>query len=68
MDTRNITFEENYVTIRIRNLLKTKNNTGEVEFPHFSSNKNICPVYCLTKYLDATKPRRGNITSLFITT
>ena len=72
MDTRNITFEENYVIIRIGDILKTtnqKNHTGEVKYPKFPSNTNICPVYCLTKYLDATKPFRtiGN-TSLFVTT
>ena len=69
MDTRNITFEESYVIIRIGNLLKTTNkkqHTGEVQFPYFPSNKYICLVYCLTKYLDAIKPRRDNITSLFI--
>ena len=44
MDTRNITFEENYVIIRIGNLLKTtykKHHTGEVKLPHFPSNKNM---------------------------
>ena len=69
MDTGNITFEENHFIIRIGNLLKTfnkKHHTGEVKFSLFPSNKNIT-VYYLTKYLDATKPRRDNITSLFIT-
>ena len=43
MDTRNVTFEENYVIIGTVNLLKTRNkkhHTGEVKFPHFPSNKN----------------------------
>lgn len=38
MDTKNITFEENYVIIRIGNLIKTankKHHTGEVKFLHF---------------------------------
>ena len=45
----------------MENLLKTtnkKHHSGEVKFPHFASNENICPVYCLTKYLDAKTPRR----------
>ena len=70
MDTRYISFEKNYVIIRIGNLLKTankKHHTGVVKFPHFPLNKNICPVYCLTKYPNATKPRRDNITSLLTT-
>ena len=51
------------LSLKIGNLLKTTNkryHTGEVTFPHFPSNKNICPVYCLTKYFDATKPRGDN--------
>ena len=38
MGIGNSTFEENYVIIRIGNLLKTtnkKHHTGEVKFPHF---------------------------------
>ena len=71
MDIRNITFEENYVIIRRGSLLKTtnkKHHTGEVKFPHFPVKQKHMPSYCLTKYLDATKPRRDKIISLFITT
>ena len=52
MDTRNITFEENYVIIRIGNLFKTtnkKHHTGNVKVSHFPSTKGICSVYCLNK-------------------
>ena len=70
MDIRNITIEETCLIIRIGVLLKTSNHkfhNGELKFPKYIENTNICPVTTLKQYLHMTSKNRGEIKSLFIT-
>ena len=70
MDIRNITMEEACLIIRIGDLLKTSNrkfHNGELKFPKYIENTNICPVTTLKQYLHMTSKNRGEIKSLFIT-
>ena len=70
MDIRNITMEETCLIIRIGDLLKTSNrkfHNGELKFPKYIENTNICPVTTLKQYLHMTSKNRGEIKSLFIT-
>ena len=69
MDIRNITMEETCLIIRIGDLLKTSNrkfHIGELKFPKYIENTNICPVTTLKQYLHMTSKNRGEIKSLFI--
>ena len=62
--------EETCLTIRIGYLLKTSNrkfHNGELKFPKYIENTNICPVTTLKQYLHMTSKNRGEIKSLFIT-
>ena len=38
----------------------------ELEFPAYSPDKNLCPVFTVREYLSRTKPLRGKVTILFI--
>ena len=38
----------------------------ELEFPAYSPDKNLCPVFTVRKYLSRTKPLRGKVANLFI--
>ena len=38
----------------------------ELEFPDYSPDKNLCPVFSVREYLSRTKPVRGKVTNLFI--
>ena len=70
MDIRNITIEETCLIIRIGDLLKISNrkfHNGELKFPKYIENTNICPVTTLKQYLHMTSKNRGEIKSLFIT-
>ena len=70
MEIRNITIEETCLIIRIGVLLKTSNHkfhNGELKFPKYIENTNICPVTTLKQYLHMTSKNRGEIKSLFIT-
>ena len=69
MNIRNITMEETCLIIRIGNLLKTSNRkfqNGELKFPKYRENTNICPVTTLKQYLHMASKNRGEIKSLFI--
>ena len=68
MDIRNITMEETCLIIRIGDLLKTSNlkfHNGELKFPKYIENTNICPVTTLKQYLQMISKNRGEIKSLF---
>ena len=70
MDTRNITMEETCLTIRIGDLLKTSNrkfHNGELKFPKYIENTDICPITTLKQYLHMTSKNHSEIKSLFIT-
>ena len=38
----------------------------ELEFPAYSPDKNLCPVFTVREYLSRTKPLRGKVTNSFI--
>ena len=68
LDIRNLDLSENMCVIRIGDILKTsgpKNHIGEIKFHSYPNDLTICPLNCLRQYLEARKPHRGNITSLF---
>ena len=70
LDIRNLDLSENMCAIRIGDILKTsgpKNHIDEIKFHSYPNDLTIYPLNCLRQYLEATKPHRGNITSLFIT-
>ena len=63
IDIRNLSFEENFwlsalVTFHI----------GEIKFPWYRENDEICVFTCMKEYVILTANLRGNITRLFITT
>ena len=70
MVIRNITMEDTCLIIRIGDLLKTSNRKfhyGELKFPKYIENTNICSVTTLKQYLHMTSKNLGEIKSLFIT-
>ena len=70
MGIKNITMEQTCLIIRIGDLLKISNrkfHNGELKFPKYIDNTNICPVATLKQYLHMTSKNRGEIKSLFIT-
>ena len=70
MGIKNITMEQTCLIIRIGDLLKISNrkfHNGELKFPKYIENTNICPVTTLKQYLHMTSKNRGEIKSLFIT-
>ena len=63
IDIRNLSFEENFwlsalVTFYI----------GEIKFPWYRENDEVCVFTCMKEYVILTANLRGNITRLFITT
>ena len=67
---RNLDLPKKMCVTRIGDILKTprpKNHIGEIKFHASPNDLTICPMNCLSQYLEATKHHRGNITSLFIT-
>ena len=71
IDIRNLSIEENFLFIRIDNIMKTSNkkfHIGEIKFPRYQENDKICVFTCMKEYLKLNANLRGNITHLFITT
>ena len=69
-DIRNLSFEENFLVIRIVDIMKTSNkkfHIGEIKFPRYQENDKICVLTRIKEYLKLTGNLRGNITRLFIT-
>ena len=65
-----MSFEENFLVIRIGDIMKTSNkkfHIGEVKFPRYQENDKICVFTSIKEYLKLTGNLRGNITRLFIT-
>ena len=66
LDIRNLDLSGNMCVIRTGDILKTsgpKNHIGEIKFHLCPNDLTICPLNCLTQYLEETKQHRGNITS-----
>ena len=66
-DIRNLSFEENFLFIRIGDIMKTSNkkfNIGDIKFPRYQENNKICVFTCMKEYSKLTANLRGNITSL----
>ena len=71
INIRNLSFEENFPVIRIGDIMKTSNkkfHIGEIRFPRYRENDQICAITCMKKYLKLTANLRGNVTRLFNTT
>ena len=71
INIRNLSFEENFPVIRIGDIMKTSNkkfHIGEIRFPRYRENDQICVITCMKKYLKLTANLRGNVTRLFNTT
>ena len=71
IDIRNLSFEDNFLVIRIGDIMKTSNKKfriGEIKFPRYRENDKIRVFTCMKEYLKVTGNLRGNITHLFITT
>ena len=71
IDIHNLSFEDNFMVIRIGHMMKAstkKLHIGEIKFPWYQENDKICVFTCMKKYLKLTVNLRGNITRLFITT
>ena len=70
IDIRNVHVSDSNVKIVIGDLLKNSKpgkHLGEMNFPAYKYNENLCIVKTLEFYLQKTRPLRGTITSLFIT-
>ena len=68
-DVRNLDLSGNMCMIRIGDILKIsgpKSHIGKIKFHVYPNNSTIFPLNCLRQYIEATKQRRYNITSLFI--
>ena len=68
-DIRNMTLSPTMVSFRVGDLLKTscpQFHLSEVSFRDFPSDRNLCVVSALQAYLAATRPVRGNVTVLLL--
>ena len=66
-DIRNLSFEENFLFIRIDDIMNTSNkkfNIGDIKFPRYQEYNKICVFTCMKEYSKLTANLRGNITSL----
>ena len=71
IDIRNLLFEEDFLVIRIGDIMKTSNKKfriGEIKFRRYQENDKNCIFTCIKEYLKLTVNLRSNITHLFITT
>ena len=71
LDVRNVDLSESIVKISVGDKLKQTRpdfHLHELEFPAYSPDKNLCPVFTVREYLSRTKtkPLRGKVTNLFI--
>lgn len=69
IDIRNVDLSESIVKISVGDKLKQTRpgyHLHELEFPAYSPDKNVCPVFTVREYLSRTKPLRGKVTNLFI--
>ena len=67
IDIRNLSFEENFLVIRIGGIMKTSNkkfHIDEIKFPRYEENDKICVFTCMKEYLKLTANLGGNITHL----
>ena len=58
LDIRNLDLSENMCVIRIGDILKTsgpKNHIDEIKFHLYPNDLTICPLNCLTQYLEEIK-------------
>ena len=68
IDIRNLSFEENFLVIRVGDIMKTSNkkyHIGEIKSPRYRENDKICVFACMKEYLQLTANLRGNITHLY---
>lgn len=66
---KNISVNENTVSIKISDLIKTSklgSNQPNLIIPFYTVRPNICPAKTLLAYLEKTKLLRGNVDFLFI--
>ena len=71
IDLRNLSFEENFLVIRIGDTMKTWNkkfHIDEIKFSQYWKSDKICVFTCIKEYLKLPANLTGNITRLFITT
>ena len=69
LDIRNVDLSESIVKISVGDKLKQTRpgyHLHELEFPAYSPDKKLCPVFTVREYLSRTKPLRGKVTNLFI--
>ena len=67
----NLSFEENFLVIRVGDIMKTSNkklHIGEIKFPQYQENDKTCVLYMYERILKLIVNLRLNITHLFITT
>ena len=67
----NLSSEENFLVIRVGDIMKTSNkklHIGEIKFPQYQENDKICVLYMYERILKLIVNLRLNITHLFITT